>query len=66
MSLSIKKEWVLLGIILAVAVFFRFYKIGSMPEGLFPDEAANGQDALSILNGDTRPFYERGLGREAL
>lgn len=37
-----------------------------MPGGLFPDQAANGEDALAILHGDARPFYERGNGREAL
>lgn len=37
-----------------------------MPGGLFPDQAANGEDALAILRGDVQPFYERGNGREAL
>lgn len=49
-----------------LAAGFRFYDIGQYPAGLFPDEAANGEDALSILDGDIRPFYERGNGREAL
>jgi len=66
MKFSLKKEHLLLFLVLAVAIFFRFYKIDSLPGGLFPDEAANGEDALSILSGDTRAFYERGLGREAL
>ena len=66
MTFSLKKEHILLFLVLTVAIFFRFYKIDSLPGGLFPDEAANGEDALSILNGDTRAFYERGLGREAL
>ena len=55
----------LVGIIL-VAIFFRFYDINNFPAGLFPDEAANGEDALLILDGDMRPFYPRGNGREAL
>ena len=55
----------LVGIVL-IAIFFRFYDIGSFPAGLFPDEAANGEDALLILDGDMRPFYPRGNGREAL
>lgn len=37
-----------------------------MPGGLFPDEAANGLDILSMEQGDLQPFYERGNGREAL
>ena len=59
------KNWVLLAI-LAIAAFFRFWQIGQLPGGLFPDEAANGLDVNSIFNGDVKPFYERGNGREAL
>lgn len=53
------------GVVL-VAIWFRFYDIQNYPAGLFPDEAANGEDALLILAGDYRPFYPRGNGREAL
>ena len=53
-------------IILALAGFFRLWQLETLPKGLFPDEAANGQDALLILQGKHAPFFERGLGREAL
>ena len=53
------------GIVL-LAFVFRFYDIQNYPAGLFPDEAANGEDALLILDGDYRPFYPRGNGREGL
>lgn len=53
-------------LVLAVALFFRFWKIVSLPGGLFPDEAANGLDVNAILAGHWQPFYERGNGREAL
>ncbi len=52
--------------ILILSVFFRFYLIGQMPGGLFPDEAANGLDINMMQNGQLQPFYERGNGREAL
>ena len=55
-----------LAVILLLAAIFRFWQIGSLPAGLFPDEAANGLDVNSILSGDAQPFYERGNGREAL
>ncbi|PIT97886.1 MAG: hypothetical protein COT71_03675 [Candidatus Andersenbacteria bacterium CG10_big_fil_rev_8_21_14_0_10_54_11] len=55
----------LLSIVL-LAAGFRFYDLRVYPPGLFPDEAANGEDALLILHGDWRPFYPRGNGREAL
>ncbi len=50
----------------ALAASFRFLDINNFPPGLFPDEAANGEDALLILKGDWRPFYPRGNGREGL
>jgi hypothetical protein len=55
----------LLGIII-LAGFFRFYQIAAQPGGLFPDEAANGLDIISMQQGKLQPFYERGNGREAL
>ncbi len=62
------KKYYLIGlfIILIIACFFRLWQISELPAGLFPDEAANGQDALLILKGYHTPFFERGLGREAL
>jgi len=53
-------------VITALGFGFRFYDIQHYPAGLFPDEAANGEDALLILDGDYRSFYPRGNGREAL
>jgi 4-amino-4-deoxy-L-arabinose transferase-like glycosyltransferase len=53
-------------LILGIASFFRLWKITSIPGGLFPDEAANGLDVLLIFQGHHTPFFERGLGREAL
>jgi len=58
--------WLALAIIVLVGVGFRFYDLQMFPGGLFPDEAANGEDALLILDGDMRPFYPRGNGREGL
>lgn len=57
---------ILFVIILLLAGFFRFWQIAALPGGLFPDEAANGLDVNSILEGDLKPFYERGNGREAM
>ena len=60
-----KANWVLF-LILALALFFRFWQITQLPAGLFPDEAANGLDINSMRQGELAPFYERGNGREAL
>ncbi|PIR96246.1 MAG: hypothetical protein COT92_02180 [Candidatus Doudnabacteria bacterium CG10_big_fil_rev_8_21_14_0_10_42_18] len=59
------QKFILAGIIV-LAIFFRFNLLGSMPGGLFPDEAANGLDVDLMYQGQIDPFYERGNGREAL
>src|SRR5687768_5501202 len=66
--MKMKSWWVggLLLVIIGLAAGYRLYDIKSYPPGLFPDEAANGEDLLLILTGDARPFYPRGNGREAL
>jgi len=61
-----KKTFLLFLLVLATASFFRLWELTNLPGGLFPDEAANGQDALLILKGHFSPFFERGLGREGL
>ncbi len=61
-----KKHILLLTLIIAIGIFFRFYMIKEMPAGLFPDEAAEGLDAQNILKGFYHPFYDRGNGREGL
>lgn len=58
--------WVALVGIILLAIHWRFYGIKSYPPGLFPDVAANGEDALRILHGDIRPFYDTNNGREGL
>ena len=55
-----------LAAIVVLAAGFRLYDLQNFPGGLFPDEAANGEDALLVLDGDYRPFYPRGNGREGL
>jgi len=61
-----KKTIIFLLLILVIAGFFRLWQLGSIPPGLHPDQAANGLDALLILDGHNSPFFERGQGREAL
>lgn len=59
--------WIILLAIVVLAVFFRFYKLNSLPPGLFPDEAANGLDIFRILqNHDYRVVYATNGPREAL
>jgi 4-amino-4-deoxy-L-arabinose transferase-like glycosyltransferase len=42
-----------------LAAFFRFWRLDSLPPGLYHDEAYNGLDALALNQGKTFPqFYE--------
>ncbi len=52
-------SWILLAAILLLAALLRFWRLDALPPGLYHDEAYNGLDALSLLNGKTFPqFYE--------
>lgn len=54
-------------LIIAIAVFFRFWQFGSIPPGLYQDEAMNGADALSSLESSKfSVFYPNNNGREGM
>lgn len=62
-----KLEFFIFFIILATAIFFRFYQLDLTPPGLWPDEAANGVDALKALDSNNfKIFYPANNGREGL
>ena len=62
-----KKEFWILILIIALAIFFRFYQLDSFPPGLYPDEAMNGNNALVALEtGSFKMFYPENNGREGL
>ncbi len=66
---SLRRKWelVLLAAVIALAAFFRFYQITETPPGLYPDEAANGNNALEALaTGHFKIFYPENNGREGL
>jgi 4-amino-4-deoxy-L-arabinose transferase-like glycosyltransferase len=61
------KENYLLVLNLFLATVLRFYKLGSLPPGLHPDEAANGLDIISIFEkGKLAVVYGTNGPREAL
>lgn len=63
----IKKELLLLLIILSIAAFFRLWQLDLIPPGLYPDVALNGNEALqSLKTGDFKVFYPENNGREGL
>jgi len=58
-----KKEILGLGIVLVLAIFFRFWALSSVPPGLYSDEAINGNQALAWPK---KLFYQENNGREGL
>lgn len=44
----------------------RMSGIGRIPPGLYRDEAQHGLDALNVLNGDVKLYFEANNGREPL
>ena len=58
--------WFQIALIVAVAAFFRLWQIGSIPPGLFGDEATDGLDALDVLAGRGAIFFPANFGREGL
>lgn len=62
-----KKTIFYLLIIIIIAGFFRLANLKSIPPGLYPDEAMNGNNALSALeNRDFKVYYPENNGREGL
>jgi 4-amino-4-deoxy-L-arabinose transferase-like glycosyltransferase len=59
MSFRLSRSTALLLLVLLLAAFLRFWQLGDLLPGLYHDEAYNGLDALSLLQGKTFPqFYE--------
>jgi 4-amino-4-deoxy-L-arabinose transferase-like glycosyltransferase len=53
--------------IVLIAAFFRFWQLNSAPPGLFPDEAANGLDIISMVDHHNfQVLYNTNGPREAL
>lgn len=58
--------WIFAAIIV-IAIFFRFWRLSSVPPGVHPDEAANGLDIIRMIEqGDFRVLYNTNGPREAL
>ena len=51
---------------MATAVILRFHQLGQAPPGLYRDEAFNGLDALTVLDGNTPLYFPDNNGREPL
>ena len=66
-AIRFRTEIVLFLAVVAVGVFFRLYKLDSIPLGLNHDAAWNGLFAIRITNGlDYAPYTEHAWGRETM
>lgn len=67
MKIFKKYRIIILLLILVLAGFLRLWQIDSIPPGLYPDEAINGNDALETLSSNQfKVFYPENNGREGL
>lgn len=68
-NIEMKKRTVL-SLLLALFIlgaFFRLYHLQSVPPGLYPDEAINGNDGIAAVRSGTFPvFFPNNNGREGL
>jgi 4-amino-4-deoxy-L-arabinose transferase-like glycosyltransferase len=62
------KTYLVLGALIVLGAFFlRTYHLGSLPPGVYPDEAVNGVDAITANAAHHwKLFYENNNGREGL
>ena len=58
-----RREIIFLLIILLIAFFFRIWQLDTIPPGLYPDEAINGNEAITDPG---KIFYPENNGREGL
>lgn len=67
MKISIDWKWVaVLAMAAAIVTFFRIYHIQQTPAEPFSDHAEKALDIYDILQGQTRIFFPRNTGREAI
>jgi hypothetical protein len=57
MRKAARPDLIAIVLLLIVAGFFRFYRLNEIPIGLWRDEAANGLEALRVLDGHLSIFY---------
>lgn len=63
---TLSREPAILFLILAIAAFFRFYRLTEIPPGLHFDESYDAFDVLRLLQGQFAIFFPANNGREPL
>ncbi|MFQ5407820.1 MAG: ArnT family glycosyltransferase [Anaerolineales bacterium] len=65
-TLHVSRAWFVLGGILLVAAFFRFYQLNAIPPEMTSDHVEKLLDVNDLLNGEFKSFFPRNTGREPL
>ncbi len=66
-TLKLSAGWaVALGVLALVALYFRYVHLASVPAEMFSDHAEKLLDIADVLAGQTRVFFPRNTGREAI
>jgi 4-amino-4-deoxy-L-arabinose transferase-like glycosyltransferase len=56
-----RTDLILLAIIILVAIFFRVFRLDTLPRGMTADEATFGLEGLAIARGERYPVFLRGM-----
>ncbi|HEX6306002.1 MAG TPA: glycosyltransferase family 39 protein [Anaerolineales bacterium] len=65
-DIAISRWTLLLLAATALVVFFRVHQLNQVPPEMFSDHAEKLLDVQDVLNGETRIFFPRNTGREAI
>lgn len=63
--LKITRSTLLLAAVVAVVIFFRFFRLDQVPKEMFSDQAEKLYDVMDVLHGQTPVYFVRNTGREA-
>ena len=64
-----KQKWIWNGLVLlalGISIFFRLYRLDAIPVEPFSDHAEKILDVYDVSQGQTKIFFERNTGREAI
>ncbi len=64
-QINISRWTLLLLLVVGVVLFFRFYRLNSVPNEAVSDQAEKLLDVYDVLHGQLRVFFPRNTGREA-
>jgi hypothetical protein len=64
--ITVDRSWLVIFAGIALILFFRLYRLSEVPPEMFSDHAEKLLDVWDVLHGETRIFFPRNTGREAM